>query len=1221
MSDTQEQTSFILFTDIYRSSALWEQYPLEFKELLHRHNVITEEAAKSNQCEVLKNLGDGYLTVFGQPRQAVECAVSVQREFAKFPPLPDGSKLLLRVAMHAGIPHRLPETNEYFGPILNRCSRICQVCHPGQALVSQAVRAHTGEAVDGAKLTDLGSHHLRDLAEPEHLYQLDHPEFALHEFPPLPTLGYRPNNLAYQPNAFIGREREHGELKALLIGNGRATADEHEESVGAVPFGSEPQGRRHEPPAVGAQHVVPSPGGNGARARHAVPLRKTHRLVTITAPGGYGKSRLATQLCANLLDYYENGVFEVLLAPVGSHERIVGATADALGFQFYGKAEPQQQLIDYLREKNMLISFDNFEHVMEGKNLLVDILQHAPKVNLLVTSREPLRLKAEKVYKLEPLPISVGRAPVARRPESGKERRGTGPRPTGEEIITGETLRRLRRGGQAPAPPTEVPTLHEELPEAVQLFIDRATLVKHDFALTPENLATVNDICTKLNGIPLSIELAAAWADSFTLGELLSEVEQQLDLTAKMSDVPERQRSIRASLDWSYNLLNDEQREVVRAVSTFKGGFFFEAAESVVGAQHVVPAQSNDGARARHAVPLREILSQLSDKGWLFTREVLEKTRFFIRDAATHQYAWEKLKESAAGAVHEPPPVGRPPVGRRPDSGEERPGTLLRPALRDFGGQAGPRPTEYEQRTLAHAAYFAKLIEREGERLEGHGQLEALRILGVELENIYEGLDTCLKRVGAVHEPPRAIHELPLHIFAKHLGSYLDMVSRWQEGLSWYERVGEACQKLDDPALRVCVFLGSARFLWRLSRYEEAEKAASAARKLAEDTGDRKSLAQALRYLGDTRGQERYKEAEKLYAEKLYQESLNIEREIGSQFGIAISLHRLGVFASRHGRYEEPEKLWQESLEIRREIGDLYGIADSLNSLGVVAHGRGRYEETEKLYQDSLEIKREIGDRYGVARSLHNLGVVARAQGRYEEAEKLFQESMQIFREIGDRDAIGSCLNNLGKDALRQQKYEDAEKLYKESLEIGREIGSRGWIALSLNNLGLVAHAQGRHEKAEKLYQESLQISREIGSRYGIAFSLNNLGALSIKVERFPDAYEYLKEALQEALQVSKEFSFPDLNVEGLITSGYLLVMTGHWKEAALLLTGAERQAKEAMNFKLEPMEQGELDEGMAKIRKALSEEELAEAKSRAEEMSLEELTEFALETLSRLDL
>ncbi len=381
-------------------------------------------------------------------------------------------------------------------------------------------------------------------------------------------------------------------------------------------------------------------------------LEKRNRLLTIVAPGGYGKSRLATQLCANLLDFFANGIFEVLLAPVGSHERIVSVTADALGFQFYGRADPKQQLLDYLREKEMLILFDNFEHMMEGKNLLTDILAYAPNVSLLVTSREPLHLKAEKVYRLEPLSVIPPRVAHADQPE-----------------------------GKAELVSTAYSEMEEGVPEAVELFIGRATLVEHDFALSEENLKIINTICEKLEGVPLSIELCSAWVDTFTLPELLSDIENQLDITSRMSDVEPRHRSMRASLDWSYNLLTGKQREVLRAVSVFKGGFFFEAGKALID-----------------KTDLRQLLVKLRDKGWLFTREVLGKTRFYLRDVASHQYAFEKLKELR---------VGRPPVGRRTRRG------------------AGPRPTpsEYEKRILAHCKYFAELIGREGERLKGQSQL------------------------------------------------------------------------------------------------------------------------------------------------------------------------------------------------------------------------------------------------------------------------------------------------------------------------------------------------------------------------------------------------------------------------------------------------------------------------------------------------------------------
>ncbi|MCH7471794.1 hypothetical protein IIA79_02450, partial [bacterium] len=401
------RTAFILFTDIYRSSHLWETFPKEYPAVLEQHNRFVEGEVSAGGGTILKGLGDGYIALFSDAADCVACSVKLQDGFSSYPDFADGTEFLVRVIGHGG-PLRSFE-NDYYGPALNRASRICQVCHPGQLLISEKVQAVLpggASAANGLTLIDLGQHRLRDLAEPEHLFQLDHPDFALHDFPPLPTLAGRPNNLVEQPNVFIGRGGELAELKDMLVGQ-----------VAAGP----------------------------------------QRLITITAPGGYGKSRLATQLCADLLDEYEHGVFEVLLAPVGDHSHIVSAVADALGFRFYGKGAPKDQLIDYLREKELLISFDNFEHVMEGAELISDILKEAPRVQVLVTSREPLRLSSEQVYPLGPLAVG-GSAGGADGPVRDSRMAGTAARPTQEP-----------QAGP-PAPP-----IHE-YPDAVLLFTDRAML-------------------------------------------------------------------------------------------------------------------------------------------------------------------------------------------------------------------------------------------------------------------------------------------------------------------------------------------------------------------------------------------------------------------------------------------------------------------------------------------------------------------------------------------------------------------------------------------------------------------------------------------------------------------------------------------------------------------------------------------------------------------------
>ncbi len=1065
--DGNAQSSIILMTDIYRSSSLWERYPDEFSRALESHNQIVEEAVDSNSGEIMKNLGDGYIALFNSAHDCVGAMIALKKEIKELPPLPDDSQMRLRLVGHGGQLRRLAVGEGLFGHALNRASRIVQVCHPGQVLLSQAIQNNLAEKPEDTDLTDLGMHRLRDLEEPEHLYQLKHPSFAVHEFPPLPTLGYRPNNLVYQPNSFIGREQEMEDLRNMFA-------------------------------------------------------RGDHRLITITAPGGYGKSRLATQLCANLLDEFEHGVFEVLLAPVEEASRLASSAAAALGVQLYGRSDPQTQLIDFLRKKNMLVSFDNFEHMMQSKELIAEILKVAPKVNVLVTSREPLRLSGEVVYALDPLPTTIA----------------------GREIMPGKDGAISEHDIQDGKAAVKTASEHmfsakvTALSESVQLFLDRAILVKRDFDLNENNLTLVDKLCSRLNGVPLAIELAAGWVDSLTLPELLDEVGKQVSLTARMADVPERQRSIRASLDWSYSMLAEDQAEVLLAVSAFKGGFFLDALASVASVKG----------------DLRLLLSQLCDKGWLFTREVLGKTRYFVRDAAMKVYAVEKFCES----------------------------------------------DQSKRIARGHARFFSELAGREGAKLEGEGQVEAYNLLEVDVENVYRALSAAIRR----REPSLL---LP---FTKYMFKFLELGSRYQDGLTWYVRLTEVADLLPDVALKEYSLIGLSSFLHRLGQYDESAKAAEEALRYARVAGDKEQQADCLYSLGlIAQSQGRYAEAA-----NLCQEGLAIYREIGNQPGVAECLSNMGLVAKHQGRYQEAQKLHEEALEIQRNRGNRLGFATALNDLGVLAREQGSFQQAEKLHREAMQLFGDIGNRHGIAASLNNLGIIAFDQSRFAEADRLYGESLQITQELGDRHGIASALNNLGNSAYCQWNYWDAEKFYRDSLEIKIEIGDRRGVAACLGNLGFTSYCQGHYDVSERLHKESLQIKREINSVWGIAHSLGSLGAVYIKQKKMREA----RRCLLEALKTAKEIKNHPLITEILVVSGHMLSLTDFQGAAAIILAGAENHVK-TMNYPLDPIEHGLLEDGNSNLRKALSEDERAAHKAKGLSTSLDELIDLAMKSLGGL--
>jgi len=849
-STSSARIAFILFTDIFQSTRLWEKFPAGFGEVLEQHNTTVEETVLSHSGEIMKNLGDGYIAIFNTADECVRSGVEIQKKLRAVHALPDGSDMLVRVVAHSGPLRRLAAGRGYFGEPLNRVSRICQVCQPGQLLVSQAVMTLVHRLPESTYASDLGTHHLRDLAEPEQLYQLDHPDFALHEFAPLPTLNFRPNNLVAQPNVFIGRERELEELKEIVA-------------------------------------------------------RDKHRLVTIVAPGGYGKSRLATQLCANLLDNFENGVFEVLLAPISEHERIVSMAAGALSFQFHGRGEPGQQLLDYLREKQMLILFDNFEHVLDGRALLLEILKRAPKVSILITSRESLRLTGEKIYWLDPL--------------------------------------RMRDDSRTPG---------DELPEGVVLFAERASLVKHDFEVTAESLALVQRICEKLDGVPLAIELAAAWSDFYPLTQILKSVERQLDITARMADMQERHKSVRACLDHSYKLLSEEQAGALRALAVFAGSFSLKAAA------HVLAKPETPG-----------LLSDLHTKSWVYACPRGDEPRFCMRQAQ-REYADEQLAK------------------------DENRNTYLN----------------------RHAEYFGQFVEMKCKELVGPNQLEAVTAINADLPNVYSAIEhsTSEKSPELLAAFAHHLHEyinyvskypegeewyrkmrlvferrmedkttkaalLKTRLALGRIRSRLGQIEKAREDLAKAGSLAKDCG--DGKSEAECL---SAMAVLHVGdgKYCTAEELHREAIGIWKEHGDRSGLSFSLNGLGVSLAlQDRAEEAL-----ECYRESLRLAREAGDQRATARALNNLGLESLDIGELEEARKCFHESLEISRQIGATSIVSAALNNLGLIALKENDYQQAGMWYSESLDFNREIGDIQEVIGALNNLSELSCKEGKQEDA-------------------------------------------------------------------------------------------------------------------------------------------------------------------------------------------------------------------------------------------
>jgi predicted ATPase/class 3 adenylate cyclase len=468
-----------LFTDVEGSTRLLGLYPKAYAAALLRHDALLRRAVARQNGVVFETVGDAVYAAFRDPLDAVRAALDAQRSLQaeKWGEL---GQLRVRMALHTGEVERRGE--HYFGAPLYRCARLMAIGYGGQTLLSSVTAEAVRERLpDHASLRPMGVHRLKDLAEPEEVFQLDHPDLTT-DFPPLKSLDPRATNLPPQTTSFVGRKSERSEVARLLHAN---------------------------------------------------------RLVTLTGPGGTGKTRLGLQVAADVLPAFDDGVFLVSLAAINDPELVGSVIAKTLEVREEPRESVALTLSKYLTAKELLLLLDNFEQVMAAASLLTEIVSTCPKVKMLVTSRVALRLSAEHQFAVPPLALA----------ERDDEDRVSSQDPRSDAVV---------------------------------LFLERALAVHPQFAVTDANLLTIAEICGRLEGLPLSIELAAARSKLLSPSAMLPLLNKRLAiLSGGPSDKPDRQRSVRATIAWSHALLSTEEQRIFARLGVFAGGFTLSAAEAV----------------------------------------------------------------------------------------------------------------------------------------------------------------------------------------------------------------------------------------------------------------------------------------------------------------------------------------------------------------------------------------------------------------------------------------------------------------------------------------------------------------------------------------------------------------------------------------------------------------------------------------------------------------
>jgi predicted ATPase/class 3 adenylate cyclase len=522
-------TVTFLFTDVEGSTRLWEQHPAAMREALARHDALIEAAVAQHQGVVVRPRGEGdsRFAVFARATDAVAAAAAIQQALHA-EPWPPPIALRVRLALHTGEADL--RDGDYYGSAVNRCARLRSIAHGGQTLLSLATYDLVCEALPrGVGLHALGEHRLSDLQRAEQVYQLVAPGLPS-EFPPLRSLEAIPHNLPLQVTSFVGREREMGEIVALLGGT---------------------------------------------------------RLLTLTGPGGTGKTRLAVQMAAELLERYSHGAWLVELAPLADPALVPQAVAAVLRVRDNASRPVLTTLTEALRSQQLLVVLDNCEHLIHACAQLTDTLvRTCPRVHVLATSREALGIAGETAYRVPSLRL-----------------------PTGPELH----LDAVRQS------------------EAARLFTERAAAVQPHFALTPANAQAVVQVCQRLDGIPLALELAAARVRALTVDQVAARLDHRFRLlTGGSRTALPRQQTLRATIDWSYELLSEPERMLFARLSAFVGGWSLEAAEAICA----------DGGIEREDV--LDLLIRLVEKSLVLTVGADSAHRYLLLETLRH-YGREKL--------------------------------------------------------------------------------------------------------------------------------------------------------------------------------------------------------------------------------------------------------------------------------------------------------------------------------------------------------------------------------------------------------------------------------------------------------------------------------------------------------------------------------------------------------------------------------------------------
>jgi predicted ATPase len=858
----------------------------------------------ANNGYVFQIIGDAFCAAFHTASDALNAAIEGQHKLQT----EDWGNMPIKVRMgiHTG-EAELQAKGDYHGYLaMSRVQRLMSAGHGGQVLISLVTESLLrGQLPGQTTLRDMGERRLKDLIQPEHIYQLVIPNLPS-DFPPLKTLDIYRHNLPAQTTTFIGREQEISEVKQEL---------------------------------------------------------EKHRLVTLTGSGGTGKTRLSLQVAVDLLDHFQHGIWFIELAPLTDPNLIPQTILSAMGIQEQPGRIPLDALKEYLQEKQALILLDNCEHLVSASARVADILLGAaPTLKILASSREALGVKGEMSY---PVP-SLSHPDIKHLP----------------------AIEQLSQY------------------EAVRLFIDRALLVAPHFVVDKDNAPFIAQICYRLDGIPLAIELAAARIKMLSVEQISKRLDDRFRLlTGGARTALPRQQTLRALIDWSYDLLTENERLLLRRLSVFMGGWTLEAAEEVCVAQDDILRYD-----------MLDLLTQLVNKSLVTVIEHSQSGEARYRMLETiRQYAREKLLEA--------------------------------------GGSESVR--------AKHLAHFVKLAEQAESELYRSNQVFWLNKLDDELDNLRVALEWSL---ATDITSGLRIASIPWRFwdargYLQELGGWLDHFLRqyknidrvhvlalnvcsvvffrrgnFTEAIKIAEQSLQMARALLDKQLEASSLSILGVFTQLQGRVDEGVPLLEQSLAISRALGDQIRQANTLEWLS-------YDHTNLERAIAYAHESLRIHRDLNNLIGIANILIVLARLTIWNGDFSAPVAWLEEALSISRQIGDQLTENTTMTTLGILAYWQGDYQMAVARFEEAILRSEKIGDQYGILWVNVRMAHVLLRQGDLQHARELFAASIEKAQKTNFVIVLVYAIEGLASLYVNQNQPERAARLFAWADAMREKIG------------------------------------------------------------------------------------------------------------------------------------------------------------------------------------